>query len=442
MRIRAIFRQLPQLFVLLTATLAATVAQAEYQRNQYKIVDGKKVYEYPVEPFRDPAEPGIIRLDTSDPTLDAERVRVDPSTFPAREPGLINVHRYQLGMNNSGVRTFLSQPLALTPEDLRAADVDVAIFGAPQNSGINPFTTGDLYGPLFVRSAWMDFHIFYSGNDNVFVDHETLISPSEYITFVDYGDAPYIGDVERSSAEVRRVAYEIAEAGAIPLAIGGDHSIPYATVQGIADHIGPGTFGIVHFDAHIDHTSGKGGFGWMVHSAKWMEYLIENEVVAPGYAIMLGAQSAGFNAATYAKADEYFKMKRFPLHMMLRDGADLTLEKVLKQLEGIDKIYITFDIDIIAAAYAPGTGSAETEGVSPNYILPFLRKLVASKELVGMDIVEYQPFNDNRSQPTGKLVNRLMLSTLTGIAMRQEGIDPMFVNPLMSNPENHRPLDD
>ena len=83
------------------------------------------------DPWIDPDDPTVIKLNPDDPLIHSYNKRRDLSAYPDREPGLINVHRYEVHMENVGVPTFFRRPMALTPEDLRAAKVDVAIFGAP-----------------------------------------------------------------------------------------------------------------------------------------------------------------------------------------------------------------------------------------------------------------------------------------------------------------------
>ena len=71
-------------------------------------------------------------------------------------------------------------------------------------------------------------------------------------------------------------------------------------------------------------------------------------------------------------------------------------------------------------------------GLTPNELFPELRRLAAAKTIVGFDLVEYQPFYDNRGQQTARLCRRVLLQFLTGIAMRKKGLDPEYVNPLIS----------
>ena len=80
-------------------------------------------------------------------------------------------------------------------------------------------------------------------------------------------------------------------------------------------------------------------------------------------------------------------------------------------------------------SYAPGTGSSEPTGMSPNDLFPEMRKFAATKTIVGFDLVEFNPFYDNKGQQTARLARRIMLQFLTGISMKKAGIDPDYVHP-------------
>ena len=83
-------------------------------------------------------------------------------------------------------------------------------------------------------------------------------------------------------------------------------------------------------------------------------------------------------------------------------------------------------------SYAPGTGSSEPTGMMPNALFPIMRKLAATKRIVGFDVVEFNPFYDNRGEQTARLVRRIMLQFLTGIAMKKRGMEPDYVHPRIS----------
>ena len=114
----------------------------------------------------------------------------------------------------------------------------------------------------------------------------------------------------------------------------------------------------------------------------------------------------------------------YHMHEIRRDGLKAVMDKVLKQLEGKDLVYITLDIDVLDMAYVPGTNSSEPTGLTPQEFLPQLHRLCAAKRLVGVDIVEYNPMMDNRGMQTARMVRHIATAILGGIAMNALEMDP------------------
>ena len=164
----------------------------------------------------------VLRRDDSTEIWRTDR---DFSKDVPRQPGPMNIQRYQLQMENVGIKTFFQQPVALTQDDLRAGKVDVAIFGAP--TGALAHSAGSVWAPAAIRFT-KDYGGYGAGDFPLsWVEYETLINPFEHLKVVDYGDAgenPYSNS--RTLEEIRRITREVAETGAIPFAVGGDHSIP------------------------------------------------------------------------------------------------------------------------------------------------------------------------------------------------------------------------
>ena len=376
-------------------------------------------------PHVDPDDPNVIRLRPDDEGKDLWRTRLDPSQFTARAPGPINLQRYALHLEPSGIKTFFQRPLALTPEDLKAGEVDVAIFGAA--TGALPHSAGCVWAPAEIRYT-RDYGGYATGSFPLsFVEYETLLNPFSIIDVVDYGDAgldPYSN--ARTLEEIRKVTREVAETGAIPFAIGGDHSIPNATFRGIVDVYGKKNVAFLHFDAHLDR--GKGKYGQYFHSGTFMTLAVKDGLVAGDKVIQFGMCTPVFSEADWAQV-----LKEggtiFHTHRILRDGVKATFAKIYEILKDTEMLYVSFDIDVFDMSYAPGTGSSSPTGMTPNDLFPELRKLAATKRIVGFDLVEYNPFYDNRGQQTARLCRRVLLQFLTGIAMREKGLPPDWVNP-------------
>ena len=197
-------------------------------------------------------------IDTADPSSDLWRTpRADLQA--GREPGLIHLNRYPLGLAPVGIATFLGRPAALTPADLRAADVDIAMLGAglDMSGGMR----GAAYGPRALRA-----HDIYLPSVTSGLPHtHTMVDAFAELTVCDYGDAAIdFESTARSIEPVRGLVREVAETGAMPFVIGGDHALMYPDVAALADVYGKGKIGVIHFDAHYD--AGRFALGhWLTH---------------------------------------------------------------------------------------------------------------------------------------------------------------------------------
>lgn len=379
------------------------------------------------EPWVDPNNPYIIRLNPNDPTLDLWRERRDFSE-DKRPPGPVNVQRYKMGHVSTGIPTFFHKPVALTPEDLKAGNVDVAIMGLAAEANL---VGGAKFGPLKVRAAmeygfWGDAGDVALGGSN----GEVLLSPFNHVNVVDYGDSAIdFVNPDRTITEGRTVVREIAQAGVVPIVIGGDHVVPHATLRAMADVYGKKSFGVIHFDSH--HDFNFAGFGHYTHNGNFFPAAIQEGLVDGKNIVQVGIHG-GMNSFDTDTWDAMGKLgvKTYTRYEIRKRGWDAVMKEVLKKVQdGPDLIYITFDIDVFDSVYVPGTTGREPGGADPNELLPFLRAIFASKKVIGMDIVEYVPSLDVNDR-TAILINRLMFEAISGIAMQKQGIkDPLYTAP-------------
>ena len=364
------------------------------------------------------AEAAIIRLDPNAEGLDVWSQLRDTSNDAQREPGLIPTGR----LRRPGVLSFFSLPLAFTPEDLRAADVDVAILGAPLDMGFR--MRGARQGPTAFRAS-----IGVSrGSGNLPHMHVGVAWKKELVA-VDYGDAPLDGlSTERSMPPVRKLVREIAETGAIPIIIGGDHSLEYPNVAAITDVYGKANVGVIHFDAHFDAGDSLGGH-LISHGQPIRRLIDDGHILGKNY-IQVGLRG-------YWPGEDGFKWMReneMRYHTMAeieRYGWDAVMERVLDEAnDGPEYLYISFDIDVFDPAYMPGTGTPESGGLTPREVFPLVRTLCSENNLVGFDLVELNPLVDP-GYTTVLNSNMLVQECLTGIAMRKTGVTERgYLNPL------------
>ena len=378
-------------------------------------------------PHIDPENPNVLPI-KQDESTDIWRTARKRDERMQREPGPIDIQRYIVQFEPVGIPTFFQQPVALTQEDLIAGEVDVAMFGAP--TGAMAHSHGSVWAPNEIRHN-RDYGSYGPPDFPLgFIEYETLLAPTAMLNVVDYGDTGMNNySYERTIEEIRRVTREIAETGAIPFAIGGDHAVPNGTYRGIVDVYGRKRVAFVHFDAHLDRSSGK--FGGWYHSGSYMTMAVQEGLVAGDQVVQYGMNSYALGEELY---DEVLAEGGhvFHIHEIKRDGVEATFEKMYEILKDVDLVYLSFDIDTFDASYAPGTGSSTFAGSTPLDLLPELRKFCATKTIVGADIVEYNPFYDNKGQQTARLVRRVALTIMTGIAMKNEGMDPEWVNPRVS----------
>ena len=362
-----------------------------------------------------------IPLNPDDESIDIWKQRRDMSK-DKREPGPVNIQRYDTGPSYSGIPTFFHQPIALTPEDLRAGKVDVAIMGAPldTSSGMR----GAAYGPRQFRVAdvYLGWGLYTDPHMHVMVDW------TKDLNVVDYGDAPIDNlSAERSMEPVRAMVREIAEAGAIPVIIGGDHSLEYPDVAGVADVYGKKNVGVIHFDAHYD--AGSFGRGHLITHGKPIRRLIEEGHILGKNYIQVGLRG-------YWPGEEGFAWMReqgMRYHTMVeieRDGWPAVMQRVLAEArEGTEYLFISLDIDVMDPAFAPGTGTPEPGGLTPRELFPLIRGLCSDNALVGFDLVEFNPLVDP-GYTTGLNADRAVRECLTGIAMNRRGLASGYLSPL------------
>ena len=378
-------------------------------------------------PIRE-GEKAVIPLDTEDPGYNLWQTTRD-DLMKGREPGPINIQRFPGGPGFMGIPTFFKLPIALTPEDLKAGDVDVAIVGAYTDMGGGG--RGAAWGPMAFRASpstvgWGAFSM----------DHMlTLVNPFEEMTMVDYGDAPVdFLSTERSMPAIREFIRQIAAVErkdgthVIPLIIGGDHSLMYPDVAGLADVYGKGNVGVIHFDAHYD--ASKNLFGHMISHGQPVYRLIEEGHVPGKNFIQVGLRG-------YYPSEESFVWMReqgFRYHTMAeiekRGWKDVMEDIIREAKDGPENLFVSFDIDVMDPAYTPGTGTPEPNGLTPRETFPLIRRLCAESNVVGFELVELLPYRVSGYE-TVLNSERIVRECLVGIAMRKKGIaDEHYLAPL------------
>jgi len=351
--------------------------------------------------------------------LNSERFNSGSFTTPAplrdfeRDPGPFSVHRYLFPQ--SGVPTFGGAKLAIWPEDLVAGDVDVAIIGVPNNMSSGRRDAGN--GPNAMRAM----------NTIATPDMQSLVKPFETLSVVDYGD--FSVDIMSTEITVRRVADMVAETagtGAIPMLVGGDTSMLYPGVKGVARQHGNGSFGLLHFSAHPDAER----FGdHTISDRQALFVLLKEGIVAGSETIQVGLRGAAVDADTL----RWLQSQGVRYHTMAeieQRGIDTVLKRVQKEVDkGPDAFFVSVDVSVIGPAEMPAAGRIEANGLRLDEVRQTIRHVCAAKDIVGFEITDMAPMLD-LSRISAVNANALLNACLSGIAVRKAGLEPDYVHPL------------
>ena len=373
-----------------------------------------------------------IPMNLDDPTIDVWKTFRD-DLGEGREAGLINVQRYAGGPGFQGMPTFFKLPIALTPEDLEAGNVDVAILGAHTDMGGG--FRGAAFGPNTIRSSTYDYLTWGAmGNPQM----TTMMNPMPEMVICDYGDAPIDPiSTERSVQAIRKFVGEAVKVknkkgeNVIPIIVGGDHSLMYPNVAALVDEYGAGNVGVIHFDAHYD--ASKYLYGHLISHAQPVYRLI-NEGLVPGKNfIQIGLRGYYPGPDSF----EWMREQGFRYHTMSeirKRGWEEVLEDAIKEAnDGPKYLYISFDIDVIDPAYTPGTGTPEPGGLANHEAFDIIRRLCAESNVVGFELVEFLPYRDP-GYTTALNCNRILREALVGMALRKKGItEKDYRSPLTSD---------
>lgn len=334
---------------------------------------------------------------------------------PNRTPGPIQLNRSDDTPPYAGFMTFLRAPVCLTPADLRAGEIEAAICGVPWD-GTQVTRGGSHAGPQGIRAC------DYAADPLVSRLHQHVrVDPTKVLKIADYGDAEVlVGDTDRTFANITTFIREIAETGAKPMILGGDHGITWPNVTGLAEVYGYGKVGVVHFDAHADTAPDMQGV-LASHGAP-MRRLIESGAVLGKNFVQVGLRGYWPEQPVI----DWMKDNQMRTHFMAEieaRGFDAVLEDAVNEaLEGgVDHLFISVDVDVADPAHAPGTGSPEPGGLTSRELLRAVRRLSAEVGIVGMDVVEVAPIMDS-GNITALLAHRCVMEALTGTAMRKLGL--------------------
>ena len=318
----------------------------------------------------------------------------------------------------AGINTFMKAPYC---EDIRnVGQYDAAFVGIPFDTGTT-YRPGARFGPQGVRRI----SALYDG-----YSVDGAVDLPEELDLCDAGDIFVIpGNIEKTFDQVTKAVSHIYQSGAFPVLMGGDHSLGYPNLRGIAQHI-KGNVGVIHIDRHIDMqamdmdermhttpwywtTNGHESVNTQHHSHDHMHDVgLANcppkNLVQMGIGGWYGSRPG--SEVAHDRGSSVMTMTDIT-EMGIKEAARRALEIAWKDAEAV---YLSFDIDSIDPGFAPGTGSPEPGGLTPREALELVR-LIAKEGLCGMEVVEVAPpydVNDNTSQLACRVVLDV-LGTLT-----------------------------
>jgi agmatinase len=236
---------------------------------------------------------------------------------------------------------------------------------------------------------------------------------------VDVGDVElFSGDAARSCADLEKVIEVIAGTGAIPLVLGGDHTITWPDVTGVARARGWGRVSVIHFDAHAD--TGDIEFGSLIGHGQPMRRLIESGAARGDRFFQVGLRGY-WPPPDILEWMAHQKMRSYEMSEIVMRGLDAVIDEVIDQsMDDCDGVFLSVDIDVVDPGSAPGTGTPEPGGLSSRQLLDAVREIAYRVPIVGMDVVEVAPPFDH-ADITALLGNRVILEALSGMAKRRSG---------------------
>jgi agmatinase len=306
-----------------------------------------------------------------------------------------------------GIPSFNQLPVVTDPAAIKAMGAHVAIDGAPLDDYVT-HRPGARFGPRVIRQCTALAGLGHSLQVGIELD--------EVITAVDTGDVNIIPLApRRGHALVYQRVLEIAQAGAVPIVLGGDHSITWPAASAVAAAAHPRKVGMVHFDAHADTADDT--WGALRSHGTPMRRLIESGAVRGEHFVQVGLRGYWPPQDTFDWMREQGIRWHF-MHEIEEHGIDHVMDQAIAEaLDGADVIYLSIDIDVLDPGSAPGTGTPEPGGMAPWQLLRAVRRLVSQVEMVGMDVMEVIPAYDH-ADITAMNANRCVMEAISGLAQR------------------------
>ena len=298
----------------------------------------------------------------------------------------------------AGIKTYMRLPYLKIIRGL-----DFAVAGIPWD-GATSYRTGQRSGPDAIRKV------------SVTLRPNNLaqgVGIFEHCSGVDYGDVSVVpGYIEDTYDKIEAELCPLVEAGVIPVVMGGDHSITLPELRAIARTHGP--IALIHFDSHTDTNDQY--FGRPYYHGSMFRRAVEENILLPANSIQVGMRGSVYSKDAYDESTS-LGFKVVTMSAVREMGLQRLIETIKGRI-GQNKVFVTFDIDVVDPAFAPGTGTPEVGGFTSAEAIDLIRGL-KGLNFVGFDAVEVLPDYDV-AEITALLAANIVYEFLSLIAINKK----------------------
>ena len=334
-----------------------------------------------------------------------------------RTSGPFSVSRYLYP--KSGVPTFGGAPVAVWPEDLVAGEVDVAIVGVPSNSSSG--RRDAIWAPFKMRGLTFSTSVIGA------VDAQSLLKPMDVLSVVDYGnfDVDIMGLELTVEPLIKRVA-EVASSGAIPMLVGGDTSIVYPAVAGVARVSSDANLGLLHLSAHADidalhdHT---------IADRRVMYRLLDEAVVQGDNTLMVGLRGSDIDVAALTWLREQ-NVRYHTMAALKQRGFAKSFKRLQRELSRQKgPLFVSVDVSVLSSSDMIAAGRLTPGGLSLAEVTTVVRHACAARPVSGFAITDLAPMLDVSQQSLVHAAT-VLNACLQGVAVNRAGLAPDYIHPL------------
>ncbi len=366
--------------------------------------------------FQEDEDLAEIPMNLESPSYNIGVLRPQELNDHRREPGPFSLSRY-LRPTSAAIPTFAGAPVAVTPEDLIAGDVEVAIMGIPLN--LSSGWRDSSNGPRAMRA------VHGMGERDMY----SLLNPADELNIVDYGDIAIDNlSIERSQLHVREMIGAAAATGAVPMVVGGDQSMTFASVAGIVDAHEDRPLALMHFGAHYN-AARLGDHPLTDRQAIYR--LIADDLISGDAVVQVGLRGPEAGEADF----EWLREQGVRYHTMAaveRQGWSTVFESALAEVQQVGRpVYVSIDMSVLEPGIATA-GRPVPGGLQMRELLPAVRRVCAEVEVAGFELMDLAPMLDPTSVLGALNANYIMNACLAGMAMRKNGYtQPAWLHPMV-----------